>query len=246
MPPSTSRTRRETTRYVQLAAMFRRLIADGEWVVGARLPTVAALADSYGVAKITVRQAMDILAKENLISMSPRRGMHVTAAPPFVRWHDLRADWGSFTHGLGTTEVLEERRGVPLPKGGAAPFQSNEVFDYLKVVGRRAHGIPISVRDVYVVQDIFDEIRRRLATGTVIRMLADYAVDVTIFNEIHSAPHDIAKLLEIHTGAPLLVGRHVGVDENGRVTFVDYPTLRGDYVKFEIHLHRPDGEQPSR
>lgn len=233
-----ARTRRETTRYVQLATSFRRLIGDGGWTVGERLPTVAALAATWQVAKITVRQAIDILVKEGLISASPRLGMHVIAAPPFVRWRNLRADWGSFMHGLGTTEVLEERDHLELPRGAAAPHQTSETFSYLKVIGRRAKGVPVSFREVYVARDIFPEIRARLADQPIISVLADYAVDVTIFNEIQPASSEVALRLNIHAGAPLLTGRHVGIDGNGRVTFVDYPSLRGDLVKYEIRLRR--------
>jgi len=231
-------TRRETTRYVQLAEALRRRIAEGQWVVGERLPTVAVLAETYGVAKITVRQAMDILAREALVSRSRGRGMHVTAKPPFVRWQNLRADWDSFMHGPGTTRILEEKKAVPLPEGAAEPYATDESFDYLRVVGLRAQNLPVSLREVYVVHDIADDIRRRTAKEAMINILADYASDIVIFNQVHTASSDVAALLNIHPGAPLLIGKHVGVNRDRRVMFIDYPFLRGDHVRFEIHLSR--------
>lgn len=234
--------RRETTRYVQLAETFRRQIAEGKWTVGERLPTVAALASAHGVAKITVRQAMDILAREALISRSPGRGTHVTATPPFVRFQNLRADWSSFMHGGGTTEVIGEWRCVQLPKGAAEPYASDELFDHLRVIGRRAKGVPVSLRNVYVVQDIFDEVRARLSGDAVINVLADYATEIVIYNQIHTASAETAALLQVHIGAPLLTGRHVGLDAKKRVMFVDFPSLRGDQVKYEIRLRRDAAE----
>ena len=61
--------KREQALYVQLAESFRRRIAIKNWQIGSRLPNVEDLADEYGVARITVRQAMDILDHEGLVKV---------------------------------------------------------------------------------------------------------------------------------------------------------------------------------
>ncbi|MBX2885336.1 MAG: GntR family transcriptional regulator, partial [Granulosicoccus sp.] len=54
-------------RYIQLASVFRNRIRNGDWKVGEQIPTVTQLSAEYGVAGMTIRQALDILQSEGLI-----------------------------------------------------------------------------------------------------------------------------------------------------------------------------------
>lgn len=230
-------TRRETARYIQLADTFRRLIAEGKWAIGQRLPTIAELASDFKVAKVTVRQAMDILARDALIDSSPRRGIHVAGTPPVVRWHNLSAEWESFMQGIGTTEVLEQKLNVQLPKGAADPFTTAGRFHYAKVVGHRPPGIAIAVRDLFISHVIYKAVLARFPQEPAIEVLADFADEVRIFNEILPATREVADQLNIHPGMPVLRGRHIGMLKK-RVLFLDFPVLRGDYIKLELLVER--------
>jgi DNA-binding GntR family transcriptional regulator len=53
---------------------LRRRIAAGEWQPGEALPTVAVLAEHYGVSKATVTRTLRILASEGLVRVVPRWG----------------------------------------------------------------------------------------------------------------------------------------------------------------------------
>lgn len=55
------------TRTQEVEAALRDALAAGEWHPGARLPSEAALAATYGVARATVRSALARLVKEGLI-----------------------------------------------------------------------------------------------------------------------------------------------------------------------------------
>lgn len=50
-----------------VAAALKAALLSGEWRPGARLPGEALLAKTYGVARVTVRSALALLAKEGLI-----------------------------------------------------------------------------------------------------------------------------------------------------------------------------------
>src|SRR5690242_11908209 len=68
-------------RYAQLADVFRQRIARNVWPPGTKLPTLEALMGEFGVARVTVRQAMELLAREGLVSPERGRGTFVTAQP---------------------------------------------------------------------------------------------------------------------------------------------------------------------
>ncbi len=70
-------TRSDVARYIQLATLFRSRIEQGVWKPGERLPTVEELAAECGVARATIRQAMDSLAEEGLIQRFRAKGTFV-------------------------------------------------------------------------------------------------------------------------------------------------------------------------
>ena len=60
--------------YIKLASLFRDMIGQGEWAVGAQIPPLPALQDTYGVARATIRQAIGILQDEGYLSSQRGRG----------------------------------------------------------------------------------------------------------------------------------------------------------------------------
>ncbi|HSM41582.1 MAG TPA: GntR family transcriptional regulator, partial [Afifellaceae bacterium] len=59
-------------RYVQLADVMRHRIKRGVWPRGQVLPSIEKLMEEFGVSRVTVRQATQLLAGEGLLS--PERG----------------------------------------------------------------------------------------------------------------------------------------------------------------------------
>ena len=76
-------------RYVQLAGLFRQRIARGVWPTGGTLPSLDKLVLEFDVARVTVRQAMTLLAREGLVSPQRGRGTAVIGSPGRDRWMRL-------------------------------------------------------------------------------------------------------------------------------------------------------------
>jgi DNA-binding GntR family transcriptional regulator len=60
--------------YIQIADDLAARVRDGTYPVGSRLPSEAELAETYGVAKMTVRRALDVLREQGLIKTLHGRG----------------------------------------------------------------------------------------------------------------------------------------------------------------------------
>ncbi|MEU9189645.1 GntR family transcriptional regulator [Streptomyces sp. NPDC048484] len=73
------RAQRPQMSHQEVADELRSRILSGELRAGARMPTQARLADSFGVERGTVRQALSILKSENLLS-NVSRGSPATVA----------------------------------------------------------------------------------------------------------------------------------------------------------------------
>ena len=77
---------KQPARYEQIADYLRRLVSHAE--PGDRLPSEAELCETFGVSRMTARQAAQMVANEGLIER--RRG-----AGTFVRAHPVPRDLGS-------------------------------------------------------------------------------------------------------------------------------------------------------
>ncbi len=67
----------EVAPYLQLAGILRAQIESGELAPGARLPSIIALSETYGVARTTAHKALRVLVDEGLAVVSRGRGMYV-------------------------------------------------------------------------------------------------------------------------------------------------------------------------
>ncbi|MEB3070161.1 GntR family transcriptional regulator [[Mycobacterium] vasticus] len=71
--------------YRQIAGMLREAINSGQLTAGERVPSEAALSEHFGVARMTVRQAVQELRSEGLVVSEHGRGVFVRPAPPIRR-----------------------------------------------------------------------------------------------------------------------------------------------------------------
>jgi GntR family transcriptional regulator len=71
--------------FKQIADRLRAAIVSGDLLAGARLPSEQALMDTYGVARGTVRDAVDLLRGEGLVRTEHGRGTFVRDRPPVRR-----------------------------------------------------------------------------------------------------------------------------------------------------------------
>ncbi len=71
------------SRYVQIAEQLRGQIVNGQYPLGSKIPTENELAQSLGVSRPTVRQALDLLAREGRLVRVKGSGTFV-AQPKLV------------------------------------------------------------------------------------------------------------------------------------------------------------------
>ena len=79
--------------YAQVADTLRRRIEEGHWSPGDRISTLEELEQEFQVARVTVRQAVDLLEKEGLVQRQQGRGTFVIGTLPDRRWLRLATDW---------------------------------------------------------------------------------------------------------------------------------------------------------
>jgi len=235
-------SRSTIARYIQLASLFRRRIESGQWPVGQQIPTIDELSEECGVARATVRQALDVLSEECLIERFRAKGTFVIAKEQDL-WCDIRTDWSGLLSPSADDTRIElmshTTRGIELPIshgiGEVAPA-------YLHA--RRRHsrqGRPFLVTDLYIDYDLKKSVNRRdLTSKTALRLISDL-----LGSEIADAQHTmtigtadvvLAEALQLSVNAPVAYVRREVVDKQGRLVLVSDGIYRGDVIRLSVKL----------
>lgn len=227
-------------RYLQVASVLRRRISDGFWPVGARIATLEELEKEFDVARVTVRQAIDLLANEGLVKSFQGRGTFVTKAPGVDRWLQLATDWQSLI------DPIRDNVPFPLPPG---PEPAPRIEDgdgtpaaqyvFLRSIQKR-DGKPYAFARVHIAKDVHDKAPEAFAARVALAVLADLP-GLTISRAhqtlaIGAADVETARHLEIPLNAPTAEARCVVAGADGTIIYVGEITYPGDCVRLNIEL----------
>jgi len=228
--------------YVQLADLFRQRIVKGIWKTGDKLPSLEQLGAEFEVARVTVRQAVERLTRDGLVSPQRGRGTFVTGTPTSDRWIRVETSLRSLadvyrdTHPTILT-IDESTRTPRLVEGDgvAAPK-----YAYM----RRIHsheGRPYCVIDIWLDAEIFARRPVRFRKEMVIPLLlAMPSVKIATARQvltIATADLEVARHLQVSVNAPVAEVRRVFTGPKRRVIYLAEVTYRGDFVHVEFDLN---------
>lgn len=228
-------------RYLQLADLMRQRIARGTWPREHRLPSLEALMAEFGVARVTVRQAIDLLAREGLVSPQQGRGTFVTGAPSRDRIINVVTTLDELARVYEDTQPrivnIDESAGSPPLAGSEGEPAPHYAFM------RRVHlreGRPYCVINIWLDERIFRKSPQAFRTRTVIPLLkAMKGLRIASAHQvltIASADLEVANLLEVPMNSPVAEVRRVFRDAAGTVIYLADVTYRGDVIRLEMDL----------
>ena len=237
--PSVDLSQSGVARYLQLGTLFRRKVTTGEWPLGEQIPTVEDLADQFGVAKLTIRQALDLLERDGLIERFRAKGTFVKAKPSRELWCEVHTDFsGMLTARKGAKiEILSERKRCALPQvelaGKPAP-------SYRALRRRHARdGQFFLLADLYIDERLTKSIPRSAYTSkTALRLIADAPdIDVESVRQsltIGSADLEVSQLLGLPINAPVAFVERTALAKDGSIALLTIGVYRGDVVRLDM------------
>lgn len=227
--------------YVQVAAELRGRIQSGLWKLGDKISTQEELEQEFQVARITVRQAVDLLQQDGLVQRRQGKGTFVTGAPPDTRWLKLSTQWESLIAGIkdNVTHVLPVVGPPPPPPIQAGDGRSADDYVFIKSLQTR-QGHPYALARVHVHRPIFERHRKRFLSETALSVLAaQESAQVARAHQtfvIGAADMEIAQALSLALNAPTAEARCVVAGHDDLVIYAGQIVYRGDCVKFDIDL----------
>lgn len=228
-------------RYMQLAELLRQRIARGELVVGDRLPSLEELTKEFGVSRITVRQAMELLSREGLVLPQRGRGTYVTGRPVRTQWLKVQTSLADLARSYHDTRpeivnIDESMARAPLVADDGIPA---ERYVFMRRIHSRDDQ-PYCIINIYLDERIFRRHPERFRTETVITILMAMkrggVIKARQVLTIGAADMEIAPLLHIPISAPVAHVRRVFTDVANRVIYLGQVTYRGDFVHLDMDL----------
>jgi GntR family transcriptional regulator len=228
-------------RYLQLASTLRHRIDDGTWSVGEQIQTIDELEREFSVARVTVRQAIDLLREEGLLQSQQGRGTFVMKSIARDRWLSLGTDWKSLLAPI-KGNILH-----PLPQSDVAPAPKLEPDDgvpadsyvFLNTLQKRGNA-PYAHASVHVAKQVFDrapgDFRKRVALAVISSMKKLEIARAWQTLEVAAADPETARLLNLSLDAPIAKARVVVTGRGNVVLYIGEITYRGDCVRINIEL----------
>ena len=232
-------------KYAQIADIFRQRIARGIWSQGYRLPANELLAAEFGVSRVTIRQAVELLSQDGIIAAQQGRGTFVIGTLKQDRWLKVETTLSDLAEVYRDTSpeiinISESRTDAPL-----FPQDGKPAAKY--VFMRRLHSRdkqPYCIISIYLDETVFRKFPKRFRNETVIPILKDLR-DPRITSArqtltIGTADLEAAKLLQIPLNSPVAEVRRVFTASDRTVIYLGEVTYRGEAVRVSASNPRDD------
>ncbi len=228
------------TLYAQVANIFRQRIRSGHWAAGDQLPTLDDLEGEFHVARVTLRQALNLLESEGMIWRRRGRGTFVSdGAGP--EWFKLETSRDELIHSLEGTwsRIIEVDGQESAPHLEPADGAAAPAYRHMRRVhgrGERAY----AVVDMHLDAKLYARAPKRFDSEMIIPVIEGMRgveiADIRQTLTIGTADSQVAEGLEVPIGSPIGILRRVVQDTSGRAIYVGIVNYRGDAVKLDITL----------
>jgi GntR family transcriptional regulator len=235
--------------YHQIYVVLREQLMDGTLSQNQALPSEMALAERYGVSRVTIRATLKKLQSEGLISREKGRGTF--ARKPKLISLSAPADLRGFLNNLaevgrrGKTKILEFAYVVP-PREIARQLELPEGSVVQKAIRLLSYrGGAFAYVTTYLREDIGRTFSRaQLQKGPMLPLLESAGVrlaraEQTVTAKLADAT--LAKVLQTHVGSALICMQRTIYDQENTPIEVNIGFYRPDRYQFQLIMQRPGG-----
>ena len=231
-------------RYVQIRESLRADIARGTLEPGQKLLSEDELAGQYGVSRMTLRQAITDLIDEGMLYR--RHGVGTFVARPHVqRDHSRLTNFfeNSEANGIKARARVLAGEITPAKLQVATALNLEEGAPVIRLETLRlANDVPVTVHDAHIPYKLFpDFLKNDLEFKHIWTYMEDYGYRVKRAVqklEARDADEEMAELLGIEVGAPILYKERTVYAEDGTPVEFTYCYNRGDTYSLTVVLSR--------
>lgn len=230
--------------YVQIRESLRKEIQEHTLTPGSKLSSEEELAAKYNVSRMTVRQGIMDLIDEGLLYR--RHGLGTFVAQPQVErdhtgltnfFESSRQEGIEASMNVLIADILPAR----LKVARALNLKEGELAIRIKTL-RFSDGIPVTVHDAHVPYRLFSKLLQEdLEAHPLWDYMEHYGYKVKKAVqrlEAREADEELAALLQIEEGAPILYKERTVYSDDGTPVEFTYCYNRGDRYSLTVTLNR--------
>ncbi len=220
--------------HAEVAEVLRHQIVSGELCAGTKLPALRELTAQFGVARMTVVQAMNSLEEEGLIEKHSGRGTFVKDVKvPSRHTLQMKADISQIYTMVDQLEVSVSQKDDVIEKSPEGRY-----FRAMSRIHTRL-GKPFCQVDIKLDDDLFDRAPDRFATEIVVSVLRDLGVTVDKARQkvtIAYADFAMAQALGIKINSALFRVQREFLDDAGALIYSATLFYPGDLLEMEMEF----------
>jgi GntR family transcriptional regulator len=233
--------RSHVPRYVQIADLLRQRIARGGWRSGMKVPSNEDLMREFDVSRVTIRQAVGVLARDGLLEARQGTGTFVSGEVADDRWLRVETTLSDLAEVYRDTkpELLNLAEATVAPS--LRPQDGKPAPSYFFMKRVHSHqGRPYCLISIYLDERVFRKNPERFRSETVIPILTKMRNPAVAKARqtltIGTAGLEAARYLNVPSNAPVAEVRRVFNAADGTVLYLGEVTYRGDFIHLEMDL----------
>jgi GntR family transcriptional regulator len=230
--------------YLQLREILRSKIDDGEFIPGSAIPSENELAQTYGLHRLTVRNAITALENEGLLKPIQGKGV-------FVIGEKIGRDLEKLTgfrqtmreHGVTpeTHVIITKQRSAGIKYAQILEISPEDQIFYIRRLCL-ADEEPVSIEDIFIPSQLLSDLES-------VDLNVFSLFDIYEFKGIHvtkawqtltttNLDAKDARILQIKPETRVLLFECVSRNENGKVIEFSRSYTRSDKASFTVHYTR--------
>lgn len=228
--------------YYQLKQDIQEKINNGFWKVGECISSEREITESYGVSRMTVRQALGELVQEGILIREKGKGTFV--CEPKV----MQKDMMSFSeivkkNGMALTTKVIEFKKIKTPEEFQDLILLEDVYKISRL--RIIQNISVAEETIYIPCDYCGYIDEKILEGSFYKILESYgysidhsesSIQAILINDYYR------DLLNIKEDVPLIKIGSRNITSDGKLLFIEESVYRSDKYILEVNIFRKEGK----
>lgn len=232
--------------YHQLKEIFIEKILDGEWRPGENIPNEMELCEQYGVSRGPVRQALEQLVREGLLSRKQGKGTWVLP-PKIESGLDKLYSFTSLIEEKGLEHRAQQLSfdTVPAPAGVASKLDISPGEPVFKISRLRlANDEPLFLETIYFPEQLCPGLTEDEVTLASLYTILESRYGLPplrakqFFEPVIVDEYE-AQVLGISKGAPALLLQNIMYSTRNKAVVFSKAIMRGDRVRYFAELSAP-------
>lgn len=229
--------------YLQLREIVRNRIEEGEYLPGTAIPSENTLATTYGINRLTVRNAVDALVHEGVLQRVQGKGVFVVGH----RYEEQLDSSGGFVEEMNTAgskrssvkELVKMLRPAGNKYANYFDMDPNGLIVYAKNFITNNND-PLTIQEIFVPQDVLPEMETvNSSVFTLREIFSFYGIRLGSLQqtmEVVNEQPKIQKLLDVPEGVAIVELTCEYRDNNGRIIAMTKSYIRSDKCTFRIRM----------